>query len=318
MKSCNNYARGRGGFTLLEMLVVIVVMAILMGVTFRMMKPSEHARSVSTTVKRLNIAQALIAEYHAEYGIYPPVSDPIQYKNVTRGLKVDGESNSSDCGYAPGVAAGYLTPTALSRNYLKDFKPRDPNDVFCFGLASFFINRLDPEMKNEQASSGNGYGASKNKMFFEEIFGGAGSSELKKFFGRGTHWAKFCKGIGNESVTAKNLTEKLQPSAKDQAFYKRVRSLAAQVIVNKSERATGETATSSGYYYYTMMDAFPQEGWGHDLIYICPPPYTSYAIFSAGPDGLVVTDDPLNPNAQCKKCKQYHNKDNVYASVNTK
>ncbi|MBP5544688.1 MAG: type II secretion system protein [Kiritimatiellae bacterium] len=300
------------GFTLLEMLVVIVVMALLMGITFRMMKPSERARTVSSTIKTLNLTHAAIAEYHAEYGIYPPVIDKIPYKTKTTpsytphgGINVEGEpDNGNKCGFIPGVAVGYWTPAHLSRKYLKDVKPRDSNDQFVFGLASFLVDRRDPTMNGKE-------------NFLYNIFSDAGSSELKNFFDEGSHWYEYGKGYGkNPKRRAQDLFEDLEPAAKDVAFYKRIRGITSKIISNKSMKTKAGADSPEDYFYYTIRDAYG--GDGHDLVYICPPPFTSYALFSAGADGKVVTSDPLNPDAKCKKCGAYHNRDNIYATVNTK
>lgn len=290
-------------------------MALLMGVTFRMMKPSEHARAIASTIKTINLANAAIAEYHAEYGIYPPVTDEIPWKTRDGyqphgGTNVEGESdNNSGCGYIPGVAVGYFAPTKESRASLAQIKTRDTDDIFTFGLASYLVDRRDPEM-----SGNTGYGKSNKQDFLESIFEGEGSSKLTDYFGGKSHWAERGKGLGSSSSTADNLYEDLEPAAKDLAFYKRIRSITAKVVVGRHIRNSGNK--SGNYSYYTIRDAYGSSG--HDLVYICPPPFTTYALFSAGPDGKVVTDDPLNPDAQCPTCKGYHNRDNVYSSVNVK
>ena len=307
------------GFTLLEMLVVIVVMATLMGVTFRMMRPSERARALASTIKTLNLTHAALAEYQAEYGIYPPVVDPIQYNNVHGGLNVKNDpDNNNDtgkgCGYVPGVACGYLAPSHLSRKYLKEIMPRnyDLGREFCFGLASYLIDRRDPAMVGKK---GTGYGHGSTLGFLEYIFSDAGDSELKKFFGSGSWWYDRGKGYSRKYKPGiSELYDQLEPSAKDLAFYKRIQAITSKIISSKG--VMQEKESPKDYYYYTIRDSYGADG--HDLIYICPPPFTSYALFSAGSDGKVDENDPLNPDAQCKSCGGYHNKDNVYSSVNMK
>lgn len=308
-------ASRREGFTLLEMLVVIAVMALLMGITFRMMKPSEHARAIASTIKTINLTSAAIAEYHAEYGIYPPVVDPVQVETKDGyqphgGLNVDGdEDNTSTCGFIPGVAVGYFAPTKESRATLSQIKPRDSDDVFCFGLAAYLVDRRDPAMKGTNTGYGKGY----KQGFLQAIFDGEGS-KLTDYFGDGSHWYERGKGLGKSSSTPENLYNDLEPASKDLAFYKRIRGITSKVVVDRSYLSSGNK--SGNFYYYTIRDAYGVGG--HDLVYICPPPFTSYALFSAGPDCKVVTDDPLNPDAQCSKCRGYHNRDNVYSTVNIK
>ena len=312
----------QSGFTLLEMLVVIVVMALLMGVTFRMLKPSEHARSIAATLKTINLANAAIAEYHAEYGIYPPVlesledddGDTIEYDviqhsirdvSLTGGLVVEGDTKNK-CGFVPGVSVAYFTPTSRSRTYFRQLKKRgdyDKTGPFTLGLAAYLVDRRDPELKGDKGYNG--------KSYLDDIFAGASNPEKEKFFGDGSHWALCGRGYTGTSDT---LYEDLAPSAKDVAFYKRIRSITSQIV--KEKGFFSEKNRDLNYHYYTIRDSFTTDG--RDLIYICPAPYTSYALFSAGPDGKVVTNDPLNPDAECPTCHQYHNRDNVYSTVNIK
>ncbi len=61
------------GFTLVELLIVIVVIAILSSITFRIMGVSESQSSRHTTVLRLHALESAISGYYAAFGSYPPV-----------------------------------------------------------------------------------------------------------------------------------------------------------------------------------------------------------------------------------------------------
>lgn len=50
------------------------------------------------------------------------------------------------------------------------------------------------------------------------------------------------------------------------------------------------------------------DGWGEDICYECPPPYTSYILYSKGKDRNAYKDDPLD---MTKK----ENKDNIFGGV---
>ncbi len=61
------------GFTLVELLIVIVIIAILMAITFRVMGVSEDQTARQTTVMRLHALESAIGGYYAVFGSYPPV-----------------------------------------------------------------------------------------------------------------------------------------------------------------------------------------------------------------------------------------------------
>ena len=82
-------------FTLVELLVVVVVIAILMAVTFRIVGVGEEETSRSNTVKRMHALETCISGYFAAFGSYPPVrlhgSRNIFYKVNKQGIQVVDE-----------------------------------------------------------------------------------------------------------------------------------------------------------------------------------------------------------------------------------
>ena len=61
------------GFTLVELMVVISVIAILMGITFRLMNAASQEKAKAETVSRLQRLENALSGYYAAYGTYPPV-----------------------------------------------------------------------------------------------------------------------------------------------------------------------------------------------------------------------------------------------------
>ena len=61
------------GFTLVELLVVVVVIVTLMGVAFRVGSAGSTATKVSKTVEILQKVENCLSGYYAAYGSYPPV-----------------------------------------------------------------------------------------------------------------------------------------------------------------------------------------------------------------------------------------------------
>ncbi len=109
----NKTASRASGFTLIEMLVVILIIIVLMGIVFRLAKVSTTAGAASATTARLESLKAAIEEYYAEYGMYPPVEekDGVQPISFTYPARLPSDITSSS------------------------------GDVFTWGLLSFLKNR---------------------------------------------------------------------------------------------------------------------------------------------------------------------------------
>ena len=65
--------RRREAFTLIEMLVVISIIGILAGLTFKMMQLAKRNADRAATVAKLEKVAHALNEFRAEYGMYPPV-----------------------------------------------------------------------------------------------------------------------------------------------------------------------------------------------------------------------------------------------------
>lgn len=61
------------GFTLVELMIVVVVIVTLMGVTFRLAGVGSDSTARNTTVNRLQRLENCLSGYYAAYGSYPPV-----------------------------------------------------------------------------------------------------------------------------------------------------------------------------------------------------------------------------------------------------
>ena len=118
----NGNSKFHGGFTLIEMLIVIVIIVILMGVVFRLSRAGMAKGNDARETARVAIFKALLEEFHAEYGIYPPVPvyDGVQPLAFTGPYPKKGDSQDL-------------------RHYVNEHK----DAVFKFGLMSFFVDRKD-------------------------------------------------------------------------------------------------------------------------------------------------------------------------------
>ena len=249
------------GFTLIEMLVVIVIIVILMGVVFKLSKGAMEKNTSASEMKRVAILRTLIEEFHAEYGTYPPVHEYeidgklVQPVNFTGASPLDGDAG--DLNYYPG-------------HYPKSKK------YFTFGLMSFFVPR-DEYCQKAFDVAGKNHGTI-NKQWEDE-------------------------GC-NDPVNGQG---KISVPSKDKAFAKHVRPILEQIYkcYTKNVVIDPDNGHSKGF------NASVGDSWGNEYVYISKPPYTTYLIFSTGPDGDY---DREYPGDRARE----KNRDNIYGNLGDK
>lgn len=291
---------GRDGFTLLEILVVIVILAILMGLTFRLSRSAESAKKRSKIQHQLNALNAAISEFHAEYGRYPSVDQLVEADD--NGIVPDPLPNDRICDARPGGRICYVV-TAPDTPKTVDEGPFQ--DSLTMGLISFFVDRTHPTMSKSDE------GPTLGSLFINE-----GDDSIYQYLGKKSAWAKFSKSL-KAAVESGGIDEKLKPSDRDLAFFKRVKPILEGVVscvgISHFQRTVGIKCTITD----DKEDAvsLPTKS---NFVYICPPPYTTYALFHVGEDKQCVYSDPLNRNAECPKCNKLHNFDNIYGTIDDK
>ena len=269
--------RRSGGFTLIEMLVVIVIIVILMGVVFRLSRGAMAKSDYAAEEKRVSILRTLIEEFHAEYNLYPPV--PVYtYKsyNGTKNLRVQPVNFVGAYGNARDVN---FFPTD------KGYSPTCEKHYFVFGLMSHFVDR--------------GHFCNKALSHF-----GSNSDPVKDWGG--------C----NDSPKLENGKLEADIPAKDKAFVKRVAPIVAQILdYSREEYEKNKTFVFDRHIYVDADNGHCKgfttelyDSWGHEYVYVSSPPYTTYLVFSAGPDGKY---DPDYPGDRSKDA----NKDNIYGNL---
>jgi prepilin-type N-terminal cleavage/methylation domain-containing protein len=250
-----------GGFTLIEMLVVIVIIVILMGVVFKLSKGAMTKATYAKEVKRVAILRTLIEEYHAEYNLYPPVPAYTVNGKLTQPVNFTGTHP------ADGEAFDWFTD-----HYSVSGKQ------FTFGLMSFFVNR---------------------GTYCDRALAKAGPNNENIR----PDWREY----NDDPVYEPEGKAKIP--AKDLAFVKRVKPIVDQIydgdlnVVIDPEYPDQEHSMG----FTTAI----KDSWGREYVYISRPPYTTYLIFSPGPDGVYDVDNPGDRAAD-------KNRDNIYGNLGDK
>jgi prepilin-type N-terminal cleavage/methylation domain-containing protein len=148
-----NGERIRRGFTLIEMLAVIAIIAILAGIVFKMMAFANRKASEARTIAILEKVANALTEFKAEYGQYPPVASNACPFSGTHYHPEDPYQQKVDCR----VCYSFFCNIPENKNfqsqvtYLKAHAADyDTNStVYAYGLVAFLVERavegLPPE-----------------------------------------------------------------------------------------------------------------------------------------------------------------------------
>lgn len=313
----------RSGFTLIELMVVVAIVAILIGSVFQLMNTVGQMNQKAETASRLQKLQNAISGFYAEYGYYPPVPqyalpDPLsnnRQDDFGNAVDVSGKNGferasrlAASCQpvafefppvqgldtfinrtyqqygiMSPNTALG-STANSIPRDDWKDIK------LFKFGLLSFLLPRV--ELVGFSGATGSDLTREPDLRFYES-----------------RQWKKN-NPVSNVSSTRKAL--EAQQTVENRAVSRwlpnleRIVANAGVVLgIDLHEPFTGSNENSyrkqdirdssgsiigmEGYSYnnaeYVLQFVTIQDGWGRELYYYSPPPYQSYRIWSAGKDG---------------------------------
>lgn len=264
----------RSGFTLIELMVVVVVISLLAVAVFRMVAAVGKGNDKAETRARLEKVGHALEEFKAQYGKYPPV--PSYGKNQPMGY----EFPTLDC-----VAWGDVDKEAKAKQFLRYEQEggeihwgSGPNCgvFYTFGLVSFFLPRY-----NRTADQG--------PKTLAGVTGGSQSSggALKQW----RKWNTKVSGKIGDSERDLNACRKILPyldggiDAYGKIDYGIIHQGQSSARPLNCDYVSTIVVTNC---YYTILDA-----WERELQYVSRPPYESYVLRSAGPDGEFGTDDDL-------------------------
>ena len=243
------------GFTLIEILVVIVIIALLSGMVFRMTKVTDERTRKAKTVKSLEAFAAILEEYKAEYGKYPPASGAVTYrwaaKTDTRTLSDIFKNftgwQDADLGVSVPMDTFFTSPRVSVLYYLI---PRDGDGPPWWGSGS--MSDYSSPLANGQES------------MYEQIFG-----KKPQYKDERHRW-----------------TEK----PRDKAFKKRIASYWGEGLTTGDLHNQAKDEVNNFGQNEDKTTWFGQggigigDGWGMALRYESLPPYDTYRLWSCGPN----------------------------------
>jgi len=186
--------RRHSGFTLIEMLVVVLIMALLMGLLVRHMRNADDRANRAATTKTIEQVSAALEEFFAEYGQYPPVPvykgdgcQPIYFEFPVEYLPPDPRAGPPDL-------SGTQYITALNPFSDPDLDQR----LFTLGLVSFLWPRYETVEKYSPWFKANPSGfSSPNEQW---MFHTPSQTDQPRDLAAIVRWAPFLEGVIQPSL----------------------------------------------------------------------------------------------------------------------
>jgi len=302
------------GFTLIELMIVIAIIGILMGATFKLIGIAADAKARAITTRRLECLQNALSGYYAAYGMYPAVQ-PYQNPNLNlitqdddtaEPLSTGSASAATTCARAQPIAYEYPTPKFLDEPVVdSEFRDKlqsllkDPNAIsvnkivdsldaqkmswadnkgFKFGLMSFLLPRVAvagmPNTQNGPVTTVFAKGQWK------------GNNPMSKTEEEGLIVDKLQRQKELEDTASKQWLPHLEGILS--SFRKEIHGIKIAggglgLVKRGKYMQNGDEKSSANSVY--LAHSTVTDGWGREFFYYSAPPHQSFRIWSAGKDG---------------------------------
>lgn len=295
--------KARYGFTIIEMMIVLIIITILAGFVFRMMTLAGQKNDIATTKSKIEKISNALEAYRAEFGSYPPVAvyggkQPTFYE-----FPVSDQTGESVF-ISPSMAAQMFNDSQ-DKNRWNEFP------LFTFGLASYLYPRYWDTAEGRCPKEFVG------DLESEDINKGKLASK-KRIINQWLDHNNRLSGSGGISIRDVNkdmiAISKILPFLGTSVSFKKTDDGRIWRMKRKSDGGVdwgvadfewnswkiGGPHEFKGREYHNRGLSL-KDVWGRLLHYQSNPPYDSYRIWSAGVNGQ--TCDPMCENpASCKKC----------------
>ncbi len=282
----------RRGFTLIEMLIVIVIILILSGMVLKIMTLVSRKTGITGCMHDLLQIENALAEYYSEYGQYPPgVGDAqenveYEYENSGRQPEWFREVFLTD--------NRYTNIVNLTTTYFPDMQvyKEDPIPPYLKGIPESHQNEQNSKFSFGTPKWGLGYRYGLvSHLWPREYTGDKGKqglpdgTKIKKQqspYRKDTDrdeiakkkWAHFLVDLKMEGREDRWYREDLSPKPDNGRHFRS----------SAFESHTASTDGSGTPKYWNQVDTI-KDPWGKGYYYECKPPFYSYKIWSSGPDG---------------------------------
>jgi prepilin-type N-terminal cleavage/methylation domain-containing protein len=310
--------RTRAGFTIIELMVVVALIGILIGGVFKLMGVVGQEQKRATTITRMQKLENALSGFYAKYGSYPPVQlhgspDPMANENTDGTV---GSAHALDLADANSESAINATRAAGCQPVAFEFPPLNTSDIemyiavqfdlsvpnvaasgaastsadwpatrlFKFGVVSFLVPRLDAMgnyRENGERMDSAFTGTKQWTRYNPQSI--ANTEDAKRVAKRQADecasWLPNLAGLifGGKTLLGINTSEggeypKFTAELEDND----------RPVWSARHRTRGYQITGIRYPLTVMTI---RDGWNREFFYYSAPPYQSYRLWSAGPNG---------------------------------
>ncbi len=281
------------GFTIIEMLVVVIVIAILSGLVFKMIGAGGASSDRATAHRQVEALANACEEYRAEYGRYPPVPKFLKWhkdKKKWRYIQpVDYSYPQKPSRWTTGGESGSKTLANLLKGKSHTEIEETGAYAFKFGLLSFFVPRIEKHAANSPRELFLKGAQSEQHIWFFQNNPDATEitkEKAKRLQKEESFWGGYRRD--GDWETSKNCP--LDDNARDIRVAKKVWPLISEVVRTDSDYLPyhdDDWNPAPGYNHnvWTNSHVHVTDPWGNSLNYKSDPPYDCFKVWSNGPDG---------------------------------
>jgi prepilin-type N-terminal cleavage/methylation domain-containing protein len=297
----------RPGFTLIELMVVVAVIGILVGGVFKMIGAAGKTGGQSKTIMRIQRLENALSGFYSEYGTYPPVprhgsSNPFVSVSST-GVSTSGSdlsaANAERAARSQPIAFEFpprkqydkyigikfqgiaVSPNLNPGGYPADVTDWDQLQLFRYGVLSFLLPRV--RVTCSVGSDG------------KSMKWGSGSPEQGLFDKE--QWVQYNSPVGGmsdqlsrEDVACARWLPNLEGTV-----HGGMTLMGVNLLPPQDDGTVFVVRTAVGIGKHVLCSMTINDGFGRELYYYSAPPYQSYRVWSAGPNGDTFPPDyPLS------------------------
>jgi prepilin-type N-terminal cleavage/methylation domain-containing protein len=297
--------RQRSAFTLIEMMVVVALVGILIGGVFRLLNAAGEGAKRGETIERMQRIENALSGFYAAYGSYPPVEqhgspDPFVEEapdGTTSPVSSLEAENANRAAASQPMAFEFPPMQALDDYIATRFQSQgilSPNrnpgiftqsekwpqmKLYRYGVVSFLVPRYDA-IGDFTLDPSNQY---EPRPIDTKL---APNEGLYKNHKQWTNYNPARKAKAEREACARWL-----PNLQRIVFGGR-KLLGVQTgTPNTDNDAVFSPAYTKGGNKYVLRMMTIRDAWGNDFYYHSAPPYQSYRLWSAGPDGVTFPAD---------------------------